>query len=185
LKHTQTFLNETELITQLQLHNRKAFEYLYDNYSAALYGVVKRVLEQDELAQDTLQEAFVKIWKNIEQYDPTKSKLFTWMLNIARNAAIDKLRSKSLKNEAKTQPLEQGKMAFRKSDNSMQQQTDTIGLKNVVQQLKPEQQEIIELMYFQGYSQSEIAENFNIPLGTVKTRARAALQLLRQLLEEK
>ena len=85
-------LNESELLELLRRQDRKAFNYLYDNYSDALYGVILKVVRTEETAQDLLQEIFVKIWKNIAQYDSSKGRLFTWMLNIARNTSIDYLR---------------------------------------------------------------------------------------------
>ena len=84
--------DEGELVEMLRLQDRKAFSYLYDNYSDALYGVVLKLVRTEETAQDLLQEIFVKIWKNIAQYDVGKGRLFTWMLNIARNTSIDYLR---------------------------------------------------------------------------------------------
>ena len=82
----------------LQQRNEKAFGYLYDNYSGALYGIVKSIVTDTEIANDVLQNVFVNIWRKIELYDAQKGRLFTWMLNIARNAAIDEVRSKGFRN---------------------------------------------------------------------------------------
>ncbi|HVG12982.1 MAG TPA: sigma-70 family RNA polymerase sigma factor, partial [Flavisolibacter sp.] len=86
---------EGELIALLKNKDEQAFSYLYDNYAGALYGVVKQIVTDLEVGNDVLQEVFVSIWKKIDSYDATKGRLFTWMLNIARNAAIDKTRSKN------------------------------------------------------------------------------------------
>ena len=89
----------------LQKRNEKAFGYLYDNYSGALYGIVNSIVTDKEIANDVLQNVFVNIWRKIESYDATKGRLFTWMLNIARNAAIDEVRSKGFRDSQKNQSL--------------------------------------------------------------------------------
>jgi RNA polymerase sigma factor (sigma-70 family) len=157
-----------------------AYEHLYDNYSAALYGVIHRIVLDEETASDVLQEAFVKIWNGIKSYDPTKGKLFTWMLNICRNMAIDKTRSKDFNNSQKNQSTEivVNQMGRLKTENI---KPDQIGLMELVDKLDPNEKLLIDLMYFKGYTQAEIAEEYNIPLGTVKTRLRSATMNLRKV----
>jgi RNA polymerase sigma-70 factor (ECF subfamily) len=157
-----------------------AYEHLYDNYSAALYGVIHRIILDEETASDVLQEAFVKIWNGIKSYDPTKGKLFTWMLNICRNMAIDKTRSKDFNNSQKNQSTEivVNQMGRLKTENI---KPDQIGLMELVDKLDPNEKLLIDLMYFKGYTQAEIAEEYNIPLGTVKTRLRSATMNLRKV----
>jgi RNA polymerase sigma-70 factor (ECF subfamily) len=179
LEKEKTFWIESELIVQLKAKNEKALEYLYDHYASCMYGVALQILKSEVLAQDALQEAFVKIWQNIQNYDSTKGKLFTWLLNILRNTAIDKLRAKEAKYKA-----ENLKNIAKKADNDTLNQSELIGIGELTQKLKPEHRVIIEMMYFEGYSQSEIAEKLGIPLGTVKTRAKNALDFLRNLLKE-
>jgi RNA polymerase sigma factor (sigma-70 family) len=164
----------------LKQQSREAFNYLYRQYSPVLYGVVLKVVYDEQIAQDVLQEAFVKIWNNIAQYNAQKGRLYTWMLNIARNAAIDKLRSRGEIMKAKIQTggdvvnnLEWGMKT--------EQLTDSIGLRKMVAQLKPEYETIINLAYFNGYTLDEISKTLQIPLGTVKTRMRSAIQQLRQI----
>ncbi len=89
----------------LQQRSDTAFSYLYDNYSGALNGIINQIVPESETANDVLQEVFVSIWRKIESYDPAKGRLFTWMLNIARNASIDKIRSRSYRNNLKNQTL--------------------------------------------------------------------------------
>ena len=86
-------IKEAQLIVLLKLNKRHAFEYLYDNYSPALYGIIFKILKDEEKSADTLQDTFLKIWKNVASYDSEKGTLFTWMLNVARNTAIDKFRT--------------------------------------------------------------------------------------------
>jgi RNA polymerase sigma-70 factor (ECF subfamily) len=172
--------NENELVTLLQQRNEKAFTYLYDNYSGALYGIIHAIITDNETANDVLQDVFVNIWKKIESYDATKGRLFTWMLNIARNAAIDKIRSKGFRDGQKNQPLSEN-VDINIGQISGPSVTD-VGLRKVISRLKDEQRVLIDLSYFQGFTHEEIAKAMNIPLGTVKTRIRSALIQLRALI---
>ncbi len=171
--------SEEELVLLLKQQSRDAFTYLYNNYSAVLYGVVRKVVYDEQTAQDVLQEVFVKIWNNIDRFDATKGCIYTWMLNIARNAAIDKLRSKGEIMKGKIQTGEDVVYNIQEQLNT-EQQTDTIGLRKLVAELKPEYQAIVNLAYFKGFTLDEISKTLEIPLGTIKTRMRAAMQLLRQ-----
>lgn len=171
--------SEEELVLLLKQQSRDAFTYLYNNYSAVLYGVVRKVVYDEQTAQDVLQEVFVKIWNNIDRFDATKGRIYTWMINIARNAAIDKLRSKGEIMKGKIHTGEDVVYNVQEQFNT-EQQTDTIGLKKLVADLKPEYQAIVNLAYFKGFTLDEISKTLEIPLGTVKTRMRAAMQLLRQ-----
>lgn len=165
----------------LKSRDSKAFGYLYDNYSAALYAIITQVVEDMEVANDVLQEVFINIWRKIESYDPLKGRLFTWMLNIARNASIDTLRSKSYQNTQKNQPITE-KNEWLQTGNTPPD-VDNIGLKKVVNRLRKEYRVLIDLAYFKGYTHEEIAEIENLPLGTVKTRIRSALTQLREYLK--
>jgi RNA polymerase sigma factor (sigma-70 family) len=168
-------------VKRLQAKDKSALEFLYDNYSGALYGVIFRVLKNEDIAEEVLQDVFLKIWDRFEQYDSTKGKLFTWMLNIARNQAIDKTRSKEISKDQKTRGIEN---VVSRIDNKerVEQKIDDIGVKDIIKNLPDDQQFVVEYLYFKGYSQSELAEEFNIPLGTVKTRLRLAMQSLRATL---
>lgn len=178
---TDTY-NEQELVSALQTKDEQAFGYLYDHYSGALYGVVKQIISDSELANDVLQEVFVNIWRRIETYDATKGRLFTWMLNIARNASIDMIRSKSYQNSKKNQELS-NTVNSGISNQVILPDTDIIGLRKVLEKLKEEHRTLIELAYFKGYTHEEIAKIEGIPLGTVKTRIRNALSQLREYLK--
>lgn len=175
-----TILSEDELVSRLFKKDQVAFSYLYDNYAPALYGVIFRIVQDQESAEDVLQDAFVRIWNTFSYYDKTKGKLFTWIVNIARNLAIDFTRSKSFKNQQKN--LDVDKIVdFIDSRKNTAFNTELIGLKALLGKLRPEQQEILDLVYFKGYTQAEAAEELNIPLGTVKTRIRMALMQLRSI----
>ena len=162
----------------LKQQSRDAFEYLYRNYSAVLYGIVKRVIYDDHIAQDVLQEVFVKVWSNIERYEPSKGRLYTWMINIARNAAIDKLRSKGEIMKGKIQTGDD--IVINNQKGTTEQKTDTIGVRAAVAELEPEYRSIVELAYFNGYTLDDISKTLGVPLGTVKTRMRHAMKVLRK-----
>lgn len=169
--------SEQELVALLQQRDNKAFSYLYDNYAAALNGVIFPIVNDEETANDILQEVFVNVWRKIEFYDASKGRLFTWLLNIARNAAIDKIRSRGFRNSQSTTNISEN------IDITVAQpNTDHIGLKKVLTKLKDEYRTLIDLSYFQGFTHDEIAKALNIPLGTVKTRIRTALIQLKTML---
>lgn len=146
--------------------------------------MIIRIIKKEAHAEEVLQDVFLKIWDKIEQYDPVKGKLFTWMVNIARNMAIDKGRTKEFSQMKKTDDLEDyvNKESERDGEEIM---TDAIGLKDFLGQLPEERRWIVEHLYFKGYSQSELATEFGIPLGTVKTRLRLAMEQLREILRIK
>ena len=174
---------EQELVLALKRRDNQAFGFLYDNYSGALYSIIRQIIaENDELASDVLQEVFINIWRKIETYDQTKGRLFTWMLNIARNASIDTLRSKSYQNSQKNQELPDNVYKGTANQTTLMN-VDNIGLKKVLEKLKPEHRSLVELAYFKGFTHEEIADMMGIPLGTVKTRIRNALIQLREFLQ--
>jgi RNA polymerase sigma factor (sigma-70 family) len=156
-------------------------DYLYDHYSGAVYSVVLRVIRSEAIAEEVLQDIFLKYWNKIDTYDATKGKLFTWMINIARNQAIDRTRSREVGKERKTGGMENF-VNSNSISNSEEPFVDAIGLKELLVTLPREQSFVVDYLYFKGYSQSELAEEFNIPLGTVKTRLRLAMQHLRLMM---
>ena len=166
------------MIILLQQQSREGYNYLYRQYSGVLFGVINKVVYDEQTAQDVLQDVFVKIWNNISQYNPQKGRLYTWMINIARNAAIDKLRSKG---EIMKTKIQTGENVVDNLERSLktEQVTDTIGLRKKVADLKPEYETIIDLAYYKGYTLDEISKTLEMPLGTVKTRMRSAIQQLR------
>ncbi len=169
-----------ELVSEIRNKNQKAFAYLYDNYSKALFGVIDNIINNTEVSEDVLQNAFVKIWNNFNSYDESKGRLYTWMLNVCRNLAIDTKRSKH--EQIKTKIQEPTENVYYNNKLYIEDKThEAIGIKEIVQELKNDHQELIELAYYQGYTQQEIAEKLNLPLGTVKTKIRQAILHLREL----
>ncbi|GAB3909090.1 RNA polymerase sigma factor [Mucilaginibacter boryungensis] len=178
-KSRKISLSEEELVLGLRNREKLAVEALYDNYSASLYGVILRIVNETELAEDILQETFVKIWQSFNGYSTEKGRLFTWMVNIARNLSIDKVRSKDFRNQAKNQELENTVNLIDEQSNTTYK-PELLGLKDLVKTLRPEQKSILDLVYFKGYTHVEVADELGIPLGTVKTRLRMAIQELRK-----
>ena len=172
-------LTEEELVFSLRNREKIAIEALYDMYSSSLFGVISRIIVDTAAAEDVLQETFVKIWHSFSSYSTEKGRLFTWMVNIARNLAIDKLRSKDFKNQNKNQELENN-VTFIDEQRNTVYKPELLGIKDLVQTLKPEQKSILELVYFKGYTHVEAADELGIPLGTIKTRLRMAIVELRK-----
>jgi RNA polymerase sigma factor (sigma-70 family) len=172
-------LSEEELVLALTRREKIAVEALYDMYSSSLFGVISRIVIDIPVAEDVLQETFLKIWHSFSSYSSEKGRLFTWMVNIARNLAIDKIRSKDFKNQNKNRELENN-VTFIDEQRSTVYKPELLGIKELVETLKSDQKAIVDLIYFKGYTHVEAAEELSIPLGTIKTRLRMAIQLLRK-----
>jgi RNA polymerase sigma-70 factor (ECF subfamily) len=162
----------------LKRRNNAAYRHLYLHYRGALYNNILQMIPDAETAADILQEVFVQIWKNIEKYDEGKGRLFTWMLKLTRNMAINHTRKKNFKVHYQNEDINNYVSVIEK--NSETESVNRIGLRQQVHKLRPEYKDVIELSYFQGFKQEEIAEALKIPLGTVKTRLRNAIIELRK-----
>lgn len=167
-----------DLIIKMQDGDERAFSILYDNYSEALYGIIYSIVLNEDVAQEVLQDVFIKIWDNAKNYDINKGRFFTWILNIARNKAIDFTRSKANKNAKKN--LEAANFVhILESNDNLENRTNGIGLKKLIDALKPACIKIIDLLYFKGFTQVDAATELDIPLGTLKTRNRNCINDLR------
>lgn len=171
---------QDQLINRLKQQDRTAIGELYDAYGGALFGVVVRIVQSRELAEQVLQDTFVKAWRNGASYDASKGRLFTWLLNIARNTAIDATRTAHFRHYQKTDSLDN--LVHTPGGESVN--PDHLGVKEVVSRLDDKYKSLIDLVYFKGYTQEEVAEETGIPLGTVKTRLRYAIGELRKLFGE-
>ena len=155
---------------------------LYDNYSDSLYGIINRILGDDQLAEDALQKSMLKIWQNIDGYNPEKAGFFTWMSVIARNTALDQKRLKTFQAKQKTVSVDEVvyRAEVRSNDGAK------IDATRLLANLDENNRVVLEYAYLKGYTQQEISDSLNIPLGTVKTRIRKAITVLRdQLKDEK
>jgi RNA polymerase sigma-70 factor (ECF subfamily) len=173
-------ITEDEIVSALMNNQRDAMGLVYDKYSSFLYGLIVKIVHSEEIAEDILQEVFVRIWKNISMFDRKKAKFITWIANIARNLSIDKIRSKEYKNKLQNHNIDDFVNIIAESPASGFN-PEHIGVKEMLEKLKPEHKELIDLVYFKGYTQSDAADKLGIPLGTVKTRIRAAINNLREI----
>ena len=171
-------MTEAEIHKGLLEKDRRVFKYVYDHYSAALLGIISRFIYQKDIAEEVLQDVFVKIWNKSDQFDSNKGRLFTWMVNIARNSAIDKTRSKEFIQKSKNQSVDDFVHVL-KSDLNSDRKANTIGLTEILRGLDEKYLVILDLVYFKGYTHREAAEALNIAPGTLKTRLRTCINELR------
>jgi RNA polymerase sigma-70 factor (ECF subfamily) len=167
------------IVRKFQNKEVSAFEKLYGMYSENICGVINTIVHNPERAQEICQDVFVKIWDKADTYNSSKGRFFTWILNIARNAAIDEVRSKSYKEQKKNLSADYF-VDILESGENLQKKMDTIGLKKLLVNLKEKCIQIISLLYFQGYTQKEAAEELDIPIGTIKTRNRSCISKIRE-----
>lgn len=172
-----------QLVEQFKQKNERAFGTLYNMYSDSMHGIIFNIVRDKEIANEVLQDVFVKAWNNAESYSSEKGRFFTWILNISRNAAIDKTRSKSFKNSKRNLNAEYFVDILETSEN-LNNKTDAIGISKFVKKLAKKCIKVIELLYFKGFTQSEAAENLNMPIGTIKTRNRNCIKELRSIVLE-
>ncbi|CAN5545640.1 sigma-70 family RNA polymerase sigma factor [soil metagenome] len=172
-----------ELIPFVIDKSESAFNKLYYDYADALYGVLEKLVAEKSLIEDLLQESFIKIWKYADRYDSSKGSLYTWMLNIARNTGIDYLRSGRHYYSKKNVSIEV--MLFEMDSKaqvpSSEKLLDFKEFKNTVSRLDEKYALLIHIIYFLGYTQQQAAEFLNLPIGTIKTRTRRAITLLKKL----
>jgi len=172
--------SDAELIERLQRHDPQALAELYDRYGRLAYSLILRVVRDTGIAEDLVQETFMRVWNRAQGLDAQKGSIGPWLLAVARNRAIDYLRSAGGR--------ERNALEFDDTDHPalyIDMERDILSsdkarrVKTAVQKLSPHQREVIELAYFEGLSQTEMAERMGQPLGTVKTWVRAALKNLR------
>lgn len=174
----QHSITESQIIDGLIRRDEYVFELLYDNYASALLGVIMRVIKNKDHAEEVLQDTFVKVWQKIDTYSKAKGRLYTRMSNVARNNALDKLKSKEYSQMSVTGTIENTHSAEFTAESANQGEQFA---EDLMKYLKPEQAEIIQLMYYQGYTSEEVSKMKGIPIGTVKSRVRASLKRLRKV----
>lgn len=166
-------IDETVLINKLQQGDPEALSALYDRYAGALLGVLRRMCNDQGLAEDLLQETFLKIWKQAASYDPKKGKFYTWTYRIAKNTALNALR--------KSNPLIQDDFSsVHIVDEEPEKSMNTYALSGALNTLDPHHREAIDLIYFRGYTHQEAHRAMNVPLGTFKSYIQQALKKMRK-----
>ena len=169
---------EVHLVRGLQARQDTAFTHLYDAYAPTLYGVLLKLVGDQTSAEDLLQNTFIRIWTSFHRYDPDQGRLFTWLLTIARNVALNELRSRKLRAQTQLQMHEQtNEWTYSVLPEGMVNQS-------LFALLAPKHRQIMELVYAQGWTKQEIAQELDLPLGTVKTRFRAGVQELKRLFSQ-
>jgi RNA polymerase sigma-70 factor, ECF subfamily len=177
---------ELDLLARIARRERAAFEELYTRYSNILYATAMKFLKQDADAQDVVQDVFIQIWDKAKLYDPAKGKPLTWALTLTRNRSIDRIRAiqrrSRLRDDFEQESTVDESTGVREALFEVDASEKGQILRDAVGQLSTQQRRVIELAFFGGLTQSEIAEKLGEPLGTVKARARRGLMKLKEIL---
>ena len=168
---------EQEIVGLLKHGDKRAIALLYEHYADTLLGVISKVITDEDLAQDVLQESFIKVWKKAKSYDPSKAKLFTWLYRIAYNTSIDKVRSVSNKENKEVQ-IEISNV-YKISTEGLNQ--DVMDIKKHLKSLDPKYQIVLNALFFEGMTQQEASDELEIPLGTIKSRLKIGLRELKKI----
>jgi RNA polymerase sigma-70 factor (ECF subfamily) len=184
---TYTNLNDEQLMAFVVSGNSNALEALYDRYAPTVLGVVARIVQDQGVAEEVLQEAFWRVWDKAELFEEQRGTFSSWLFSIARRQAIDVTRRQKIRPQAARDEGEEKQMRLRPDPNQVDEAAWQAIQRQQVQEaldtLSPEQYQVIELAYYQGMTRQEIAEYTGNPLGTIHTRARLGLQKLRVVLE--
>jgi RNA polymerase sigma-70 factor (ECF subfamily) len=168
---------EDEIVGLLKKGDKKAISLLYENYGDALFGVISKVLTDPDMAQDSLQETFIKVWKKAKTYDSKKAKLFTWLYRIAYNTAIDKVRSYN--NKASKEIQIDASDVYTLTGDSLNQ--DVLDIQKHLSSIDEKYQIVLNALFFEGMTQQEASDELDIPLGTIKSRLKIGLRELKKI----
>lgn len=168
---------EKKIIDYLEHGDKRALNLLYENYSTSLYGVILKITQNEEIAEDALQETFIKVWRNSGKYDSSKAKLFTWLFRIARNTAIDKLRSFNNRYQKEVQ-IDKSNVYILPTSNLNQ---DVLDIREHVGKLEEKYKIVLDALFFEGMTQQEASDELGIPLGTIKSRLKIGLRELKKV----
>ncbi|HZT96418.1 MAG TPA: sigma-70 family RNA polymerase sigma factor [Chloroflexota bacterium] len=175
---------ESDLMTAMRQRQEGALEALYDRYAKLTYSLAYRMLGEREAAEDAMQEIFLRAWRSAASYDPQRSSERTWLMSIARNSCIDRLRTSSARPRVDAAAVVEESPGDHDVWGEVSRTLTAERVRGAMGELSAEQRETIRLAYYGGLSQSEIAERMGVPLGTVKGRIRGAVQRLRALLAD-
>jgi len=176
------FKDDADLARRLKAREPHAMSDLYDRYGRLTFSLIYRIVRNTAAAEDLVQETFLRVWNRAQSFDPQRGSLGPWILTVARNRAIDYLRSIDGRMSASSLELDrmENPVLFSDLEDSALSMDRTRRLKSAFEKLSPNQRMVIELAYFEGLSQTEMAERMKQPLGTVKTWVRSALKALRE-----
>jgi RNA polymerase sigma-70 factor (ECF subfamily) len=179
-------IEDAALVARLRQRDEQALAALYDRHSATVYSIALAILREPTRAEDVTQDVFLTLWTQPERFDPARGRFAPWCYRIARNRAIDLIRQR----RREVQPREAAVFELMLGASGDAPEAEVVGraearrVRQALTALVPEQRQVVELAYFEGMTQSQMAEQLGIPLGTIKTRVRTALLRLRELLEE-
>jgi len=180
-------LDDEDLLTQVGKRDQVAFEAFYDRFERQAFSLAYRIIGERSAAEDIVQEAFLSIWKSGERYDKTRGSAGAWALGIVRNRAIDTLRSKASRTptlDSDDDSVLESRPATNRTDEQAMRRETQREVREVISELPEKQSKVINLAFFGGFSQSEISEMLDLPLGTVKGRMRLGLEKIRGGLNE-
>jgi len=180
---------EREWMAQVQNGDKQALRKLYDRFNKILFGMIYKILRNKEESEDLLQEIFVKIWNKADQFDPSRGSAYSFIATLARNRAIDRTRSRAFKNRRKDDyVINDDEYSFNLStenpnpEEKIEITERAVGVRKALAQLNEKERQVLYISYFEGLSQTEIADKIDIPLGTVKYRMRQGMIKLREML---
>jgi len=178
--------DDARLLERLRARDPDAMGELYDKYSRITYSLIYRVVRNQPVAEDLVQETFIRVWNRIQAFDPQKGSLGPWILTVARNRAIDYIRSVDGRMAASSLEVEkmENPAVFSNMESEILNMDRVKSLKAAFEKLEANQRLVLELAYFEGMSQTEMASRLQKPLGTVKTWVRGALKALREEMGE-
>lgn len=174
--------NEEKLIEQLKRRDTQAMAAMYDRFKRLVFSVIFQSVRDQAIAEDLTQETFWRVWNRIQSFDAAKGKLEPWIATIARNRAVDYLRSSRNAPQYSLETIEANARFFSVESPAKQLETERL-VSRALSSLSPAQREVIELTHFQGFTQTEIAEYLKRPLGTIKGTIRSALKVLRESMQ--
>lgn len=172
------------LYLKLQQKDKEALERLYDKYEKLLYSFSYRMVQDSHLAEEVVQEVFIKLWKGNGVYDDSKGKFSSWLLTMTRNTAIDIIRKTKKELSSEIEERDSLQSQDQSIEDQVEWKEEGSRLRKAVDLLKQEQKRMIDLFYFKGLTQQRISEECNLPLGTVKGRIRLALKHLKSQLDQ-
>ena len=166
------------------LKNGDKFSYaaFYDAYSAAIYGIILRMVKDEEVAAEILQDTFLKVWSYRDTYDSEKGRLFTWIHRIAKNLSLNYLESKRAKVKDKIRSVDD---LVYNMESSYKTRVDSLDMSSKLNLIKRKYKQVLEMAYFEGYTHKEISDRLSLPLGTVKSYIKIGLRDLRKIYIEK
>jgi RNA polymerase sigma-70 factor (ECF subfamily) len=172
--------SDSELVQKIVKRDERAFLVLYDRFAPRVYAMTLRILGDKMLAEEATQDTFLKLWSRAKQFVSSRGELVSWLLTIAHRTALDRLRMEKRRLPASNKLSPEDQWSTIPDENTVNSDVRWRSLHFAVQSLPIEQRQVIDLAYYKGMSQSEIADELGWPLGTVKTRLRAAMQSLRR-----